>query len=256
MTPQGAVILAARQDDARRTWVRLLSPELGVVELAAYGAKGSRKRFSGGLSPTMWGQGWGQRGSARGGSKLQLQGFEVDLEHLGLREDPLRFAAAAYACELGSALLVQGGQDGAMFAPLQQCLRAIARGEHAGGWLRYWEIALLSHQGWITSPGVCLQCEGDSPLALDFLEAAGQWRCVEHTESWAQSYRPDTVRALGNLHRAWIQEQSPVAWILDGRFPKLAPPVRAELRQWCWRWIDTQLPRPLKSRAILLDLAR
>lgn len=249
MKPQGVVILASHQDSAKRTWLRLLSEQHGVVQAAAFGARAKSKRFSGGLAPTMWGQAWGE---ARAG-KLRLAGFELEPEHIGLRGDPVAFAAAAYACELASVMLAHDERDAVLFALLREVLRALARHEHAGGWLRGWEIALLSQQGWMTQPGQCSVCGKTDAHA--FLESTGQWRCETHATQWCSALQRRTVQALASIYTHVQQNREIAPWIRDGRFPELAPVHRAELRNWSWRWLDQHLVRPLKSRAVLLEIA-
>lgn len=249
METQGTIVLASARDDAKRTWLRLFCNELGVVQALAFGAKGGSRRFSGGLSPTMWGQAWGERKK----NKLRLSGFELSGDHAGLRADPFAFAAAAYACELAGALLAPGQADAALFGALKATLEALAQGRYAGAWLRYWEIALLSQQGWVSAPGRCSECAAP---ALAFLQSAGHWRCPRHLAPGVQSYPDHAVSTLASLHQAWQDRQSPPTWLVDGRFVELSAPFRAALRTWCWRWIDQQLAHPLKSRAVLLELAR
>lgn len=248
MDAQGVIILASVRDDARRCWLRLFCQEQGVVQALAFGAKGASRRFSGGLSPTMWGSAWGER--KRG--KLQLSGFELSAEHAPLRADPFAFAAAAYACELAGALLAPGEPEPALFEALQETLGALAQGRYAGAWLRYWEIALLSRQGWVSAPGRCSAC---SAPGRDFLQSAGHWRCPRHLAPGTLAYPAATVSTLASLHQAWQDHQRAPQWLKDGRFVDMAPAHRAALRSWCWRWIDHQLPAPLKSRAVLLELA-
>lgn len=249
MEPQDTIVLASSRDDAKRTWLRLFAKELGVVQALAFGAKGGSRRFSGGLSPTMWGCAWGERK----GSKLRLSGFELCGAHAGLRADPFAFAAAAYACELAGALMAPGQADAALFDALRISLEALAKSQYAGAWLRYWEIALLSQQGWVSAPGRCSEC---SAPGLAFLPSAGHWRCPRHLAPGTQAYPGPTVATLASMHQAWQRHQGPPKWLLDGRFVDLAAPYRAALRNWCWQWIDHQLAHPLKSRAVLLELAR
>lgn len=249
MDPQETIVLASVRDDHKRTWLRLFCKELGVVQAVAFGAKGGSRRFSGGLSPTMWGQAFG----ARKKGKLALSGFELGAAHEGLRADPFAFAAASYACELAGALLAPGQADAALFEALQRTLGALAQGEFAGAWLRYWEIALLSAQGWVSEPGVCSEC---SAPGREFLQSAGHWRCPRHLAPGTQAYPASSVSTLASLHRAWQTDKSPPKWLVQGRYAELEPPFRAALRTWCWRWIDLQLAHPLKSRSVLLELGR
>lgn len=251
MNPQQVVILAMRQDDRRRTWIRLLSESQGVVEVMAYGTQRSKRRFAGGLSPTMWGRAWGKLRSG----KIQLAGFEPDQAHLSLRHDPVAFASAAYACELASTLLASDAEDALLHPALQRCIRDLAAGAFAGGCLRAWELALLTHQGWVSPPGRCSHCdETQAELATYFEAQGGQWRCAQHCTSWSVDYLPGTVRVLAQIHHSWVTEQRPPTWISQGRYAQLEAPIRAQLRHWSWAWIDAHLPRPLKSRAVLLDM--
>lgn len=248
MDAQEVIVLASARDDARRLWLRLFCRDQGVVQAQAFGVKGSSRRFSGGLSPTMWGRAWGA--PSRG--KLRLSGFELCAEHAPLRTDPFAFAGAAYACELAGALLAPGQADVQLFDALQETLRALSGGSFAGAWLRYWEIALLSQQGWVSAPGRCSEC---SAPGREFLQSAGHWRCPRHLAPGTRAYPAAAVSTLASLHASWLRQHRPPNWLIDGRFVEMAPADRAALRTWCWRWIDHHLASPLKSRGVLLELA-
>lgn len=255
MTEQSVVILDHRLDGERSSWVRLLSESQGLIQAKAYGSKRSKKRFAGGLAATMWGQ---AQLSVRAG-KWQLSAFERDPAHLHLGQSLQAFAAAAYACELCRALLPEQDGAGAVFLTLREILSEFAKQAYPGGWLRFWELVLLSHQGWLSLPGRCHACEERGQSTGDanfFVDATGQWRCAEHAPAYALELSKRCVGALASLNASWREGQAAPEWLVQGRYAALDGALRREIRAWCWRWTDRHLAYPLKSRAVLIEMGR
>lgn len=255
MSDQAVVILDHRRDGERNSWVRLLSESQGLIQAKAYGAGRSKKRFAGGLSATMWGVAQLQQ---RAG-KWHLNSLETDALHLRLGQSLQGFAAAAYACELCSALLAEQDGGGAVFSTLRELLSQLAQEAYPGGWLRYWELVLLSHQGWLSPPGRCHACEEQGKRSGDanfFVEATGQWRCAEHAPAYALELSKRCVAALASFDASWRERQAAPEWLGQGRYAALDSALRREIRAWCWKWTDRHLAYPLKSRAVLIEMGR
>lgn len=255
MSDQLVVILDHRRDGEQNSWVRLLSESHGLMQAKAYGAQRSKKRFAGGLGATMWGT---AQLRLRAG-KWHLSSFDSDPAHLQLGPCVQGYAAAAYACELCSALLAEQDGGGPVFLTLRELLSHLSKGAYPGGWLRFWEVLLLSHQGWLSPPGRCHACEelgrrtGDANF---FAETTGQWRCAEHAPAYAMEFSKRCVAALASLYGSWREQAKAPDWLAQGRYAALDGALRREIRAWCWKWTDRHLAYPLKSRAVLIEMAR
>lgn len=127
--------------------VRLFTREGGRVRAFARGARSSKKRFAGGLSPLSFGR--AELSRRRGSELLALAGFEPEARFFGLAEDPGRYGRAAYLAEVTERLIPEEEPVSELFELLVVAISRLAAGLLDPRLLRGFELKLLEETGYL-----------------------------------------------------------------------------------------------------------
>ncbi|MEZ4381484.1 MAG: DNA repair protein RecO [Nannocystaceae bacterium] len=238
-----AIILRTRPLGDADLLVILLSRAHGKLETAAARARGSKRRFAGGLHPGMVGEATVARGR---GALLRLSGFTATRSHAPVGEDLRRFAFVAYVCELCDELVLPRQEDPRVYAEVERSLAALIEGAPKPAELRRFELALLDCLGLLPTFERCCVCAG--PLAgeaIAFDGLRGGALCPDH-----DSGAPRIAAEVLGL----------AAGLVDGGPERVdeaqaAPPaIRRALRDLSIGLLRLHLRRPLRSLVFLAQL--
>lgn len=249
-----AIILRTRPLGDADLLVILLSANRGKLEAAAKRARGSKRRFAGGLHPGMVGEATVARGR---GALLRLSAFSATRSHAPVGQDLNRFAYVAYLCELCDELVLGRQEDPRIFVELNRSLGALIEGVPRASELRRFELTLLDCLGLLPAFGCCCVCGG----ALQ-----GQSHAFDGLRGGALCDRHDTgvpripAQVLG-LGLGLVSEPAPTeGGVLGGSVEgvtavEAAPPaIRRSLRDLSVSLLRPHLRRPLRSLAFMAQL--
>ena len=224
--------------------------------LRAQSVERSRRRFPEGLRPTMWGTGT-MTTNARG---IVLDRFDVDANHASLGSLPKHFAAAGYACELVDRFVPVGLILPRIFGELRQCLIALSQGEFAGYWLRRLEMLLMQQHGWLAEDDKCSEKLGTCTASGNQLRwwdsQNGALRCSVHARASDREISSRTTELIRGLRAEIARDPSDCGDVCADDFAQFPPDARKALRQLMWQIVDLHLDAPLKSRVVMMELAR
>ncbi len=262
-----AIILRTRPLGDADLLVILLSAHNGKIEAAATRARGSKRRFAGGLHPGMVGEATVARGR---GALLRLSAFTATRSHAPVGQDLHRFAYVAYLCELCDELVLSRQADPRVFVELNRSLGALIEAPPRVSELRRFELVLLDCLGLLPSFGCCCVCGGalrGDVIAFDAVR--GGALCERHDRGGQRVPREVRSLALGLAGGATegggaadrgaegAPEEGPEGGAEDGivRAVEASPaPIRRALRDLSVSLLRAHLRRPLRSLAFLAQL--
>ncbi|MCB9566294.1 MAG: DNA repair protein RecO [Myxococcales bacterium] len=239
-----AIVLRTRPLGDADLLVVLLTPGAGKVEAAAARARGSKRRFVGGIHPGMIGEATLARGR---GALLRLGAFEATRSHAPVGQDLTRFAFVAYVCELCDELVLPRQEDPRIFAELARTLRALIEGDARASELRRFELALLDALGLLPAFGECCVCgaaiAGEPHVAFD--GERGGALCPAHAGPGPRLAGEVLALAGGLVDEGDVDAVEAAA-----------PGARRALRDLSLGLLRAHLRRPLRSLAFLAQLPR
>ena len=244
-----AIILRTRPLGDADLLVILLSATRGKIDAAAKRARGSKRRFAGGLHPGMVGEATVARGR---GALLRLSAFRASRSHAPVGQDLNRFAYVAYLCELCDELVLGHQQDPRIFVELNRSLGALIESVPRVSELRRFELVLLDCLGLLPAFVRCCVCGGalrGQSWAFDGLR--GGALCDRH-DTGAPRFDPEVLKLGLGLVRG------PGPGGVDGVAAVEAAPlaIRRSLRDLSVSLLRAHLRRPLRSLAFLAQLSQ
>lgn len=180
--------------------VRLFGRERGRVSAFARGARSSKRRFSGGLSPLSFGRALLR--PRRGAELLSLEAFEPDGRFFGLSEEPGRYGRAAYLAEVTERLVPEEEPVPALFDLLLTALARLSSGAADARLLRGYELKLLEETGYLPDLSSASDSPDEAPLLLDTRSGA----LVAHDGPGTVPYPPRAQAAALALLSAPLDE--------------------------------------------------
>ncbi|MHB8419187.1 MAG: DNA repair protein RecO [Myxococcales bacterium] len=215
--------------------VWLLTAERGRLAAFAPGARRSKRRFAGLLEPCSLVQ--ARLSPPRRGELWRLAELAPQQTLSALRGSLEAIACAGAACELCTELSREADGSPELYALLADFLRTLdARlrfGDLFGFFLRALDAAGLAPE-----LGTCVRCGGE-PLPPDLFDAAEGGRLCARCPPRG----PGAVRPSAGALRALTAAQ-------EGEDVDLPPEARSLL----WRYLEQQLGKRLRSRAMLEEL--
>lgn len=150
--------------------VRLLGRARGRVSAFARGARSSKRRFAGGLSPLSFGR--ASLRPRRGAELLSLESFEPDGRFFGLSEEPGRYGRAAYLAEVTERLIPEEEPVPELFDLLLTAFGRLSAGAADARLLRGYELKLLEETGYLPDLSAAADAPEEAPLLLDMRTGA------------------------------------------------------------------------------------
>ncbi len=246
-----AIILRTRPLGDADLLVILLSATRGKIEAAATRARGSKRRFAGGLHPGMVGEATVARGR---GALLRLSAFNATRSHAPVGQDLSRFAYVAYLCELCDELVAGRQQDPRIFVELNRSLGALIESVPRASELRRFELTLLDCLGLLPAFANCCVCGGalqGQSHAFDGLR--GGALCDRHDTG-----APRIDAQVLNLGLALVTRpgSDDLGEAVDGvaAVEAASSAIRRSLRDLSVSLFRAHLRRPLRSLAFLAQL--
>lgn len=180
--------------------VRLLGRARGRVSAFARGARSSKRRFAGGLSPLSFGR--AELRPRRGTELLALEAFEPDGRFFGLSEEPGRYGRAAYLAEVTERLVPEEEPVPALFDLLVVALARLSSGHADARLLRGYELKLLEETGYLPDLTSATDAPDEAPLLLDTRSGA----LVAHDKPGTVPFPPRAQEAALALLTAPLDE--------------------------------------------------
>jgi DNA repair protein RecO (recombination protein O) len=245
-----AIILRTRPLGDADLLVILLSARSGKLEAAATRARGSKRRFTGGLHPGMVGEATVSRGR---GALLRLSAFMATRSHAPVGQDLHRFAYVAYLCELCDELVLGRQEDPRIFVELNRSLGALIEAPPRVSELRRFELVLLDCLGLLPSFECCCVCGGALRGEVIAFDAVRGGALCERHDRGGQRVPLEVLRLALGLTASDGAEGASSAAIVDA-VEASASAVRRALRDLSVSLLRPHLRRPLRSLAFLAQL--
>lgn len=232
--------------------VTLLTREGGKIGAFARGARASKKRFAGALSPFTL---LSVRLVPRRGELFGLASCVVEQSFLGLRDSLEAISLASYATELCRELCKERAPHPVLFDRLEAYLSALADGPPRSLDRLGFELDAIGEAGLAPRLDACLRCgEGEGLARLFFIPRAGGLVCAECAPPMSREALPLSDEARELLHRLQL---GPALGITVGEpAAAYAPSAGAlrESRQAIRAYLRHILAKDLRSLSVLEQL--